>query len=162
MNTPRPDRARRGTRVHRSAQAERGFSLIESICALLIFATGVLGIARLQSVAVQQTSTAAFRTTAAMLAKNLVATMWLSDRTPATLRANFTDTPAGSGYTAWLPSVTTAGLPGASGRLPKVELTEVPGGGATAVASVKATVTIYWKAPGDTGYHQYVETAQIK
>lgn len=162
MNAPRPDRVRSGTRVHPSARAQRGFSLIESICALLIFATGVLGIARLQSVAVQQTSTAAFRTTAAMLAKNLVATMWLSDRTPATLVANFADTPAGAAYTAWLSTVTASSLPGVATRPPKVELAPIPGGGTTPVASVQATVTIYWKAPGDTGYHQYVETAQIK
>ncbi|WPB57648.1 hypothetical protein [Xylophilus sp. GOD-11R] len=136
--------------------------MIESICALLIFATGVLGIARLQSVAVQQTSTAAFRTTAAMLAKNLVATMWLSDRTPGVLAANFADTPPGSGYTAWLSTVTASSLPGVAAMPPKVELVPIPGGGTTPVASVQATVTIWWKTPGETAIHKYVETAQIK
>ena len=49
-----------GTRVHVRVGArrtqQRGFTLIETMAALLIFGVGVLGITRLQSVAVQATT----------------------------------------------------------------------------------------------------------
>lgn len=152
----------RGTRVQSGRRHQSGFSLIEAMVALLIFGTGVLGITRLQSVAVQQTSTAAFRTQAALLAKNLIATMWLSDRTPANFLANFGGT--GAGYTAWKTTVINSGLPGvtATTNAPVVTLSQPLGGGATPVASNQVTVVVYWQAPGDQQAHYYTETAQIK
>jgi type IV pilus assembly protein PilV len=122
------------------AARQRGFSLVEAVVALLIFATGVLGITRLQSVAVQQTGTAAFRTQAALLTKNLIATMWLSDRTPANFEANFDSSRNG----------------------PQVSVSAVPGGTGSAAASNQVTVIVYWKGPGDPDVHRYTETAQIK
>lgn len=149
-----------GTRVQCGARRQGGFSIIEAMAALLIFSTGVLGIARLQSVAVQETGTAAFRSTASLLAKNLISRMWLSDRTAATLQANFQSTPtAGAGYTAWLASVTTSGLPAATAT---VLIAPVAGGGTAPVSSTQATVTVSWRAPGDKNIHTYTETAQIK
>ncbi len=129
--------------------------------ALLIFGTGVLGIARLQAVAVQETTTAAFRTMAALQARNLIATMWLSDRTAATLATNFTGpTSPGAGYTAWLAGVTSSGLPAATAV---VSVATRLGGGTTPVSSSLVTVTVRWKAPGDpAGGHGYTETAQLK
>jgi len=133
----------------------RGFSLVESMVALLIFAAGVLGIARLQSAAVQQTSTSAFRTTASLLAKNLVSRMWLADRTPATLQANFQNSPAGAGYTAWMATVTASGLPAARATV----AIDSPLGPGTAP---RVTIQVFWKAPGDSAEHIYTEVTQIK
>lgn len=148
-------------RSNRTRFRQRGFSLIEAICALLIFGVGVLGIARLQSVAVQETSSAGFRSTASLLAKNLVARMWLSDRTAATLNTAFSS-PSGTGYVAWLASVTASGLPGVAANPPVVTVQGVVGGGTTPVSSSLVTITVNWRAPGDTSVHYYVETAQLK
>lgn len=156
MNTLHDRRTRRPARVR-----QRGFSLIEAICALLIFGVGVLGIARLQSVAVQETANAGFRSTAALLAKNLVARMWLSDRTPATLQSAFAS-PSGTAYVAWLTSVNASNLPGVATYPPVVTAASVVGGGTTPVSSSRVTVKVQWRAPGDSTVHYYLETAQIK
>jgi len=129
---------------------------------MLVFGAGILGIARLQSVAVQQTSTSAFRSTASLLARSLVAQMWMSDRTQATLAASFSSAAAGSGFVSWLATVTASGLPGVAAKPPVVTVTSVAGGGSAAVASSLVSVTVYWKAPGDAAYHYFVETAQLK
>jgi len=158
MNRPIHDPKR--LRVHRRVCGQHGFALVEALCAMLIFGVGVLGIARLQSVAVQSTSTAGFRTTASLLSKDLIGRMWLSDRTPATLQANFAGpgSSAGAGYTAWLATVTAAQLPGVATYPPQVTFAPATGGGTAPIA----TITIFWKAPGDTSEHKYVETAQVK
>ena len=143
-------------------RAQAGFSLIEVMVAMLVFGAGVLGIARLQSVAVQETGTSAFRSTASLLAKSLVARMWMSDRTPATLTASFSSASAGTGFVSWLATVTDSRLPGVVARPPVVTVTPVAGGGTTAVGSSLVSVTVYWKAPGDAAYHYFVETAQLK
>jgi len=151
-------------RARPEALRQRGFSLVEAVVALLIFATGVLGITRLQSVAVQQTGTAAVRTQAALLTKNLIATMWLSDRTPANFASNFDDGSNGAGYTAFKNAVTLAmpGVAGGAAGAPRVNVSAVPGGSGAAAASNQVTVIVYWKGPGDADVHKYTETAQIK
>jgi len=150
------------TPVRARSRRQRGFSLIEAVCALLIFATGVLGITRLQSVAVQETGTATFRTQASLLARNLIAQMWLSDRTPTNFRTNFDSGVGGAGYTAWKAAVLASGLPGTAANPPSVSVSPVAGGGTTPVASNLVSVIVYWKAPGDLSVHSYTETAQIK
>ncbi|QHI98156.1 type IV pilus modification protein PilV [Xylophilus rhododendri] len=157
-----------GTRVHPRGARQRGFSLIEAVIALLIFSTGVLGIARLQSAAVQETSAAASRSTASLLAKNLISRMWMSDRTPATLAANFDNTSSQTvpGFAPWLAAVAGSGLPGVNvstnTNLPTVRVSPVAGGGSSPVASSNVIVTVFWQAPGETQAHKYIETAQIK
>jgi len=147
---------------HIRRQGQAGFSLIEAMLAMLIFGAGILGVARLQAVAVQETSTAAFRSTASLLAKSLVAQMWMSDRTQATLATSFSSDAAGSGFASWLATVTASRLPGVAAKPPVVTVTSVAGGGTTAVASSLVSVTVYWKAPGDAAYHYFIETAQLK
>lgn len=146
----------------RSRHAQAGFSLLESLCALLLFSVGVLGVVGLQSTATRQATAAEFRSTAAMLANDLIARMWLSDRTAATLQASYDSDKAGTGYTSWLAAVRTSGLPGVSDLPPSVHFQTVSGGGTTATASSLATITISWKAPGDTSAHQYTALAQLK
>jgi type IV pilus assembly protein PilV len=144
-----------------SCRGTRGFSLIEVLCALLIFAVGVLGLLKLQAVSVQQASGARYRAIAAAQAASLIGRLWTTDRTAATLQAQFGSAAGGAGYTNWRASVEASGLPNVAGRAPTVSFTTVPGG-SSATASSLATVTIFWKAPGDSGYHNHVVLAQVK
>ena len=139
--------------------------LIEVLCALLIFAAGILAIVGLQATSVQQASAARFRAVAALQASDLIGRMWVSDRTAATLQAYFASTSSSSGntgYTSWYTALQGSGLPLVASQPPTVTFTTVSGGGSSAVASSLATITIYWKAPGDTSAHKYVALAQVK
>jgi len=146
--------------THSSQQG--GFTIIEVLVALLIFAIGMLGIAGLYSNAVRQATGAELRTTAAMLATDLIGRMWMSDRTYSTLQASYGSTAAGTGYTSWKAAVTNSDLPGVASLPPTVTFTTVSGGGSSAISSSLATITIYWKGPGDSSAHQYVALAQMK
>lgn len=148
-------------RGHRSQQ---GATIIEVLVALAIFAIGLLGIAGLYATAVRQASGAEYRTTAAMLANDLIGRMWMSDRTPTTLQTNYGSGGSGAGFASWRAAVTNSGLPGAgtSTLAPTVTFSTVAGGGTSPVSSSLATITIFWQAPGDTAAHQYVAQAQMK
>ena len=75
---------------------ESGMMLIEALVAILIFSIGILALVGLQATAVKQSTDARFRSDAAALTNDIIAEMWVSDRTTATLNANFAGS-AGSG-----------------------------------------------------------------
>lgn len=125
--------------------------LLEVLAALLIFAIGILGMVSMQSTAVRQSSDAQYRAIAAIQAQNLISQMWMSDRTVGVLSAKYASS-AGSGYTAWFDTLKASGLPQVADYPPTVTF---------AAGSNLVTVTVYWKAPGDTDKHQYVALAQV-
>lgn len=139
--------------------------LLEALVAILIFSLGVLSAIQLQAVSIRQASSAEYRSMASMLANDLVSRMWVADRTLSTLQANFGSSPAGANYTQWLNSVRSSGLPNVSAdlqTLPTVAFTTIPGSTGGAPSS-QATVTIFWKEPGDTTRtRSYQLIAQIK
>jgi type IV pilus assembly protein PilV len=146
-----------------TATRQHGVALLEIVCALLIFAVGVLGLVKLQAVSVQQASDARYRALAALQVSDLIGKMWVSDRTPATLKASFSSDGAnGAGYASWLAAVWASGLPGVAGRPPTVSIATVSGLGTNSTDSSLATITVYWKAPGDADYHKHVALAQVK
>lgn len=108
-------------RPHRPA---RGVALIEVMVALLIFLIGVLGIVALQAKAVQFSVQAQDRSRAALLANELVSTMWQQQST-----ALSADTLKG-----WQDRVAAA----------------LPSGAASAVraADGAATLTVRWTPTG--------------
>lgn len=134
---------------------------MEALIAILIFSMGILAIVGLQAAAVQASSEAKYRTEASLLANQLISQMWISDRTPATLKTAFSS-PSGAAYTAWLGNSTTTGtvlgtLPGASAT---VTITTTTGTTPTSLV----TVTISWKAPSEPASnppHKYTTIAQI-
>ena len=131
---------------------QAGIVLLEGLIAILIFSLGILAVVGLQAVAVKQVGDARYRSEAALLANQLLGTMWVSDRTAATLQTNFNT--GGTGYTAWLTTV-AATLPGIAANPPTVV---VDGAGTV-------TVTINWLAPSEaanTAAHRYVAIAQMK
>lgn len=139
----------------------RGVSLIEVLIAMLVISAGLLGLASIQSTSLRDAGTARYRAIASTLAEELVSRMWLSDHATATLQSSFGSDSAGSGYTAWLAQVQSAGLPGVAEHPPTVNITSVSGGGSSGATSAQATVTVRWLAPGDSTAHAVTLTAQI-
>lgn len=134
--------------------------LLEVLIAILIFAIGLLGIIGLQAASIKEAAGAEYRSIAALQANDVIGRMWASDRTAATLQANFASS-SGPVYLNWLTAVNASGLPGVTTTPPTITFTTVAGGGATPVSSSLATVTIFWQAPGDTVAHSYVALAQL-
>lgn len=105
---------------------QQGVALIEVMVSLLIFSLGVLGMVAMQGKAITYTVDAENRSRAAMLANDIVASMWLEGTTsPTTL-------------TTWASRVTDAtvsGLPNATSTVSTDTTTSI------------TTVTITWRAP---------------
>ena len=143
---------RASLRSARLLRAQRGIILIDAMVAVVIFSIGVLGMVALQAAAIKLSSDTKYRSDAAMAAERIIAQMWASD--PAALAADF-KSPEGAAYKTWKDTVTRltpqSGLPGASGKPPTIEVS----------ADNVVTVTVYWRAPGDAGYHNYVSTTYV-
>ncbi|MFA7281443.1 MAG: pilus assembly protein PilV [Sterolibacterium sp.] len=133
-----------------------GSMLLEALIGILIFSMGVLAVVGMQASAVKASRDAKYRSDASMVANQLIGQMWVGNRTPATMQANFQGS-AGSGgtaYTAWLAEVQAA-LPGAVANPPTVLVN---------AATSQVTITVFWIAPGEpegTTPHNFVVVAQI-
>jgi type IV pilus assembly protein PilV len=131
---------------------QSGVMLIEALIAILIFAVGILGIVGLQANAIKQVTDAKFRSDAALLANQLIGSMWVTDRSTATLQGSFNSGKAG--FTAWNSTVnSTLPVPSYQQATVVVDNNNI------------VTVTIYWLAPSEPATatpHQYVAIAQIK
>lgn len=141
---------------------QAGIMLLEGLIAILVFSLGILALVGMQGVAVKQVTDAKYRSDASLLASQLIGTMWVSNRTPAALKASF-DTATGTSteLTNWKAAV-AATLPGitADANQPTINVTSL--GGAT---DGTVTMTIFWRAPGDDAsspIHKYVTVAQIR
>lgn len=133
-----------------SLKKQSGVLLIEAMIAIFIFSLGIISIIGLQAVSVQQVTSAKYRTQAGILANQLISTMWISDKTTATLQTNFNT--GGTGYNTWLASV-QATLPGTTVWKPAVNVD----------GTNTVTVTINWVEPNDAlNVHKYVSMALIK
>ncbi|WP_394790033.1 type IV pilus modification protein PilV [Rhodoferax sp.] len=105
---------------------DAGFAMIEMLVSLLLFSMGVLGMVAMQAKASTYAVDAEDRTRAAMLADEIVATMWAEkSAAPSTLTA----------WAARVQDSTASGLPNASSTV------------VTATATGITTVTISWKSP---------------
>lgn len=151
------------TARQRRAAPQHGVMLLEALVAILIFSLGVLSVIQLQAVSIKQASGAEQRSTAALLANDLVSRMWASDKTA--LQTNYaSETTNASGYNQWLSTVLGSGLPNVSrdkGTLPEVKFATGPVTPSGA-ASLQATISLYWIAPGDSSKHSYTTVAQFK
>ncbi|WP_231949337.1 PilV family protein [Herminiimonas arsenitoxidans] len=145
-----------------SLNKQAGMMLLEGLIAILVFSLGILALVGMQSVAVKQVTDAKYRSDASLLANQLLGEMWVSDRTPATLKANF-DTADGTStnLTNWKAAVAST-LPGitATEYQPTVNVTSI----GTANDGM-VTITVYWLAPSEASNnkpHKYVTVAQIR
>lgn len=122
---------------------QAGFSLIEVLTAILIFSLGILGLVGLQTQAIQFSTSAEDSNRAAMLANEIVATMWVNQSAAV----------PDAVLTAWQARVAD----------PKVD--GLPNGvGDVDVAGNQATITITWRAPNAPAGSQnrYVTQATIQ
>lgn len=131
--------------------------ILEALIAILIFSLGILAIVALQAVSIKQAADAKYRTDASLLADELLAQMWTSDRVPANMQATFGSVAAGAGYTAWLAGVNAA-LPGAAAN-PPIVMVDTTAGTATTGTT---TITVRWQVPTETVLHSQTVMAQIR
>ena len=93
--------------MNKMKNKQTGAMLIEVMVSILIFSFGLLGLVGLQAVSSQSSVNSQDRTTAANLANELVADMWLKNSS--------TPSKVTSEITAWQTRVTASGLPSAAG-----------------------------------------------
>jgi type IV pilus assembly protein PilV len=113
----------------RARLSSGGFTLIEVLIAILVFSFGLLGAAAMQAVAVQAATQNSNRSRAALLANEMVSTLWASQSAA----------PAPADLATWMTKVsapTVSGLPSGAGTV-----------AACSGVSNCAVVTITWKAP---------------
>lgn len=139
--------------------------LLEALIAILIFSMGILAIVGMQAASVKQAGDAKYRSDANMLVNELIGQMWVSDRTAATLAANFAT--GGAAYTAWLgdhstPGTVAATLPGTDSNTPTVTVVPVPGNNPPTTTSSLVTIQVFWQAPGEDAPHNHIAITQIK
>ena len=135
---------------------QKGSMMIEALVAILIFSMGILAMMGLQAASVKLSSDAKYRSDASLLANELIGQMWVSDRTPATLIANFKCTAASSVCSSgsrptlvnnWINNDVIV-LPGTAATPPIVSVVTQPPTTSGAISNL-VTVTIFWKAPND-------------
>lgn len=143
------------TRFSRNHGKQGGFLLLEGLVAILIFSMGVLAIVGMQAAAVTAVRDSKYRADAGLLANEVIGQMWASDRTGATLKANFDSTGSGANYAAWLADV-QATLPGVTANSTTAPTLTVN------AASGLTTIVVRWQAPNDSTAHSYTTTVQIK
>ena len=162
-------------RTHRTCRSDRprGFMMLEVLVALLVFALGVLGLVGLQATAVKQAGQAKYRSDAALLANELIGTMWVGNRNLANLQTTFSSATEGEGYKLWLEKVSST-LPGVDTYPPTVTFAQInplpvlagtPAGGPVLTPSLRITITVKWAAPGEnlgSNPHNLVMITQMK
>ena len=129
-------------------KASHGFSLIEVLVSMTIFAFGILGMLGMQARAISEFSDAKYRTSATMLTDQLINRIWV-DRANIANYAYSGSGAAPAAVASWLGEVQTA----------------LPNGGATvAVNGTQVTVSVNWQPPDNASaaQHQHTEIATIQ
>ncbi|CAG0980649.1 hypothetical protein MTYP_01743 [Methylophilaceae bacterium] len=130
---------------------QRGSVLLEGLISILIFSMGILAIVGLQASAIKTVADSQYRLEASYLANQVISNMWTN-----VSAINTFSYPGGSAefLTDWINEV-EAKLPGSDTNEPTV----VVSGDAT--DGYTATITLFWKAPGETNSHNYTAVAYI-
>lgn len=141
--------------------AQRGIILLEGLVAILIFSLGILAIVGLQAASMKTNADAKYRADASTLANAIIGQMWADQTNIATYAHNPGSAVCTAGVAAssnpnvanWLNNVSYA-LPNAASALQQINVSGP-------VNNRAVTVTLCWQTQGTTGWHNFVETAQI-
>lgn len=163
-----------------AAGRQGGSMILEAMIALLIFSLGILGVVALQAASIKASTDAKYRSEASLLVNEVIARMWVSDRSQATLQANFASLTDGADYQAWAwvgtgaadagtQAAPTRGtvletLPGAAANPPTISIAAVAPATLTVPPTPSTslvTVTVFWQLPGESTAHNYTAVAQI-
>jgi type IV pilus assembly protein PilV len=130
-----------------------GVILIEALIGLLLFAVGILGLATLQTVTMRYTLETRYRSEAALLANQLIATMWL-DKGNSSSNTNLLnyDQCKANACIAWNSKVLST-LPQAVTNPPTVAFT---------AATQEVDITLRWRHPAanSTSQHRVIHVFQ--
>lgn len=131
--------------MNQNMHNQKGVFLLEALIALMIFSFGILGLVGLQAISSQNSVDAENRTTASLLANDVISQMWVNRVAGTT----FAGLPSAD-VTAWQTRVADSkNLPNAVGTI--------------AMAGTVATVSITWRAPSkkstedDSGFQTQVD-----
>lgn len=127
---------------------QKGSVLLEGLIAILIFSMGILAIVGMQAGAIKTVSDSQYRTEASFLASRIISEVWASN--PLNL-ATFSSSPQ---FNAWKTEVQNR-LPSANTFPPTLTLVGDTNNGFV------ATVTVNWRAPGDSDSHKYVAVTEV-
>ncbi len=151
-----------------SLKQQRGSAMLEALIAVLIFSMGIIALMGLQAASIKNSIDAKYRADAAYFTNQIISRMWV-DRTNIDSYAHNSGgttacAPTGAASTntnvvAWLNTFTTATsdayLPGATSAIQQIFVTTLFGN------TKQVKVTVCWKGPRETYYHNFVATAQI-
>jgi len=88
---------------------QRGISLLEALLGILIFSIGILAIVALQTTAIKGTTEAKYRADAGYLANQIIARMWVANRTDPANANHISKFAHMSGGAACAPTGTASG-----------------------------------------------------
>lgn len=154
---------------------QKGVMLLEALISILIFSIGILALVGLQATSISMSSDAKYRSTASMLANQMIGQMWndiavVSASGPATTYSitefdNYIGDPGNNTaptYATWLATVQN-NLPNATATVTRNTVVTpspaVPNSVQTSTTSVSVTIT--WQLPSATAPHSYTTSAQI-
>lgn len=145
--------------MSRSLQkGQQGVVLIEALIGILIFSIGILALIGLQAVAIKNTVDSQNRIEAGFLANEIVSRMWTTGGNPSTF-AYTSGTSSNATMQAWVTKVANT-MPGVN----TTAYTTSAGTGTApsiVVAGNRVTVSIYWKAPGETSIRNHQLVSEI-
>lgn len=153
-----------------SLKQQRGSAMLEALIAVLIFSMGIIALMGLQAASIKNSIDAKYRADAAYFTNQIISRMWV-DRANIDSYAHKSSgttlcAPTGSAstygqVTTWLDdftnplNVNNTYLPGATSAIQQISVTTLFGN------TKQVKVTVCWKGPRETYYHNFVATAQI-